>query len=76
MESVGKIYATHVGKCGGLLAEAFFGRNSAVCFANPRISFVAKRQRSSEAALHPFPLRSIYFSGVFNRYHFDEYVEC
>ena len=62
MQSIGKIYATPMEKCAGLLAELFFGRNPAVYYVNPRISFMAKRQKSSDAVPRPFPLRSIYFS--------------
>jgi hypothetical protein len=41
--------------------NVFFGRKFAVCFANPQLSFMAKRQKSSDAAAHHFSLCSIYF---------------
>ena len=60
-----KIYATPVKNCGRLRAELFFGRKFAVCCANPRLSSMAKRQKSSDAAAPDFSLRSIYFSNAF-----------
>ena len=56
-----KIYATPVKNCGRLRAELFLGRKFAVCCANPRLSSMAKRQKSSDAAPSPFPLRTITF---------------
>ena len=61
-DGIGKIYGAHVATVCRLRAEAFFGRKFAVCFANPQLSSVAKRQKSSDASPSHFPLRSIYFS--------------
>ena len=45
MNFKGKIYATPVVKWFRLQAEPFFGRKFAVCYANPQLSFMAKRQK-------------------------------
>ena len=49
------------GKLWSSAVELFFGRKFAVCLANPQLSFMAKRQKSSGAAAQHFPLHSIYF---------------
>ena len=61
-DGIGKIYGAHVATVCRLRAEAFFGRKFAVCFANPQLSFVAKRQKVQMQSPAIFPLRAKTFS--------------
>ena len=70
-----KIYAAPVENWRRLLAEPFFGRKFAVCFANPQLSSVAKRQK---VQMQPPPIfhsaAYIFFSAINNNQDFIIFI--